>query len=105
MNILTRKKLCFNNDVISEGLFLLCQCDRLAGGLQKIAEASDQLAILNDKLAVQKVAVTEKTAACEELLRVIASSSKQATEKKKLAEAKGVEIAEQSKIIEVEKVR
>lgn len=80
------------------------QCDRLAGGLQKIAEASEQLAILNEKLAVQKVAVTEKTAACEELLKVIASGTKRATEKKKLAEAKGKEIAESSKIIEVEKV-
>ncbi len=31
------------------------------GGMQKIAEASVQLNELNDKLAVQKVAVTEKT--------------------------------------------
>ncbi|XP_060580911.1 dynein axonemal heavy chain 10-like isoform X1 [Ruditapes philippinarum] len=83
--------------------FNQAQCDRLAGGLQKIAEASEQLAILNEKLAVQKVAVTEKTAACEELLKVIASGTKRATEKKKLAEAKGKEIAESSKIIEVEK--
>ena len=50
------------------------------------------------------MAVTEKTAACEELLKVIASGTKRATEKKKLAEAKGKEIAESSKIIEVEKV-
>jgi hypothetical protein len=35
--------------------------DRLGGGLQKIADASEQLAILNDRLAVQKVAVTEAT--------------------------------------------
>lgn len=71
----------------------------------KIAEASEQLAILNEKLAVQKVAVTEKTAACEKLLEEIASGTTQATEKKKLAEAKGKDIAEQSKVIEVEKVR
>ena len=31
------------------------------GGMQKIAEASVQLQQLNDRLAVQKVAVTEKT--------------------------------------------
>ena len=37
------------------------QCERLMGGMQKIAEASVQLNELNDKLAVQKVAVTEKT--------------------------------------------
>lgn len=83
---------------------IILQCDRLAGGLQKIAEASEQLAILNERLAVQKVAVTEKTAACEKLLEEIASGTKRATEKKKLAEAKGKEIAEQSKVIEVEKV-
>ena len=50
------------------------------------------------------MAVTEKTAACEKLLEEIASGTKRATEKKKLAEAKGKEIAEQSKVIEVEKV-
>lgn len=38
------------------------------------------------------------------MLKEIASGTKKATEKKKLAEAKGKEIAEQSKIIEVEKV-
>lgn len=41
------------------------QCERLQGGLQKIAEASEQLAVLNDRLAVQKVAVAEKSEACE----------------------------------------
>lgn len=62
------------------------------------------LAVLNEKLAVQKVAVTEKTTACEALLEEIAVGTKQASEKKSFAEAKGQEIAEQSKIIEVEKV-
>jgi dynein heavy chain len=84
--------------------FLCPQCDRLTGGLQKIADASDMLAILNEKLAIQKVAVTEKTAACEALLEEIASGTKQASEKKVVAEAKGKEIEEQSVIIAVEKV-
>ncbi|XP_059165934.1 dynein axonemal heavy chain 10-like isoform X2 [Physella acuta] len=83
--------------------FILSQCERLQGGLQKIADASEMLAVLNEKLAVQKVAVTEKTAACEVLLDEIARGTKAATEKKAFAEAKGEEIAEQSKIIEVEK--
>ncbi|GFS12625.1 dynein heavy chain 10, axonemal [Elysia marginata] len=83
--------------------FILTQCERLQGGLQKIADASEMLAVLNEKLAVQKVAVTEKTKACEELLEEIASGTKTATEKKAFAEAKGEEIAEQSKVIEVEK--
>lgn len=63
-----------------------------------------QLDELNKKLAVQKVAVTEKTAACEAMLETIAEGSKTATEKKEMAVAKGAEIEEQSKIIVVEKV-
>ena len=62
------------------------------------------LAVLNEKLAVQKVAVTEKTAACEALLEEIAAGTKQASEKKVVAEAKGKEIEEQSVIIVKEKV-
>lgn len=76
----------------------------MAGGLTKIAEAQVQLDELNKKLAVQKVAVTEKTAACESLLETIAEGSKTATEKKEMAVSKGQEIEEQSKIIVVEKV-
>ena len=72
--------------------------------MTKLIEASEQLNELNEKLASQKVAVTEKTLACEELLEVISSRTTQAIEKKSLAEAKGGEIAEQSKIIAVEKV-
>ena len=80
------------------------QCERLQGGLTKIAEASEQLAILNEKLAVQKVAVTEKTEACEIMLEEISQGTIVATDKKKLAQSKGTEIEEQSKIIVVEKV-
>jgi dynein heavy chain len=84
---------------------LILQCDRLGGGLQKIADASEQLAILNDRLAVQKVAVTEATEDCEKMLEEISSGTTKATEKKKMAEEKAVEIAESSKVISVEKVR
>ncbi|XP_064612357.1 LOW QUALITY PROTEIN: dynein axonemal heavy chain 10-like [Liolophura sinensis] len=83
--------------------YILSQCDRLAGGLQKIHEASEMLAVLNEKLAVQKVAVTEKTEACEILLEEIASGTAQATEKKQLAITKQKDIEVQSKIIIVEK--
>lgn len=62
------------------------------------------MAVLNDRLAVQKVAVTEKTAACELLLKEISSGTARATEKKQLAEAKGKEIEEQSVVISFEKV-
>lgn len=81
------------------------QIVRLQGGLRKLAEASVQLEELNAKLAVQRVAVAEKTKACETLLAEIASSSQLATEKKELAVTKGKEIEIQSKEIEVEKVR
>lgn len=83
---------------------VLFQCERLQGGLQKIAEASEQLAILNDRLAVQKVAVAEKSEACEIMLEEISTGTVQATEKKSLAESKGKEIEEQNVIIAKEKV-
>lgn len=73
--------------------------------MEKIAEASEMLTVLNEKLAIQKVAVNEKSAACESLLAGITVASSEATEKKGIAESKGKEIAEQSKIIVVEKVR
>ena len=70
----------------------------------KLAEASEQLEELNAKLAVQKVAVKEKTEACEALLAEIATGTAQAQDKKAMSEQKGKEIEEQSKIIAVEKV-
>jgi dynein heavy chain len=85
-------------------LYLFIQCERLQGGLQKIAEASEQLAILNDRLAVQKVAVAEKSEACEIMLEEISTGTAQATEKKSLAESKGKEIEEQNVVIAKEKV-
>lgn len=72
--------------------------------MMKLAEASEQLEELNAKLAVQKVAVKEKTEACEALLAEIAAGTAQAQDKKALAEQKGKDIEEQSKIIAVEKV-
>lgn len=41
--------------------------------MQKIAEASVQLDELNAKLAIQKVAVAQKTEACETLLAKISA--------------------------------
>ncbi|GCB81504.1 hypothetical protein scyTo_0023293, partial [Scyliorhinus torazame] len=52
--------------------FILAQCKRLEGGLDKLKEASIQLAELNLKLAEQKVILAEKTEACEALLAEIA---------------------------------
>lgn len=85
-------------------MIFIPQCERLQGGLAKIEDATKMLAILNEKLAVQRVAVTEKTIACEALLKEIAKSSAQANEMKSAAEIKAQEITESSKIIAVEKV-
>ncbi|XP_072658407.1 dynein axonemal heavy chain 10 isoform X2 [Canis lupus baileyi] len=81
----------------------LAQCKRLEGGLDKLKEATIELDELNQKLAVQKVVLAEKSAACEALLEEIATNTTIAEEKKKLAEEKAIEIEEQNKIIAVEK--
>ena len=84
--------------VVKTNFVLLFKCHRLDGGLSKLLAASEQLVELNEKLAVQKVAVTEKTESCEKLLAEIA------TEKKQLALGKKNEIAEQNVQIVKEKV-
>jgi len=81
------------------------QCERLTRGTSKLLEASDQLDVLNEKLALQRVAVVEKTAACEKLLNDIADATQRTEDKKTLAEEKGKEAEDQSKAIEMEKVR
>ncbi|EDO35852.1 predicted protein [Nematostella vectensis] len=83
--------------------YVLEQCHRLEGGLGKLLAASEQLAELNEKLAVQKIAVTEKSEACEKLLVEIQRATQQANEKKEMAIGKKKEIAEQNKVIVVEK--
>ena len=74
------------------------------GGLSKLLAASEQLAELNEKLAVQKIAVTEKTQSCEILLAEISKRTGIATQKKQLALGKKTEIAEQNVTIIKEKV-
>ena len=72
--------------------------------MTKLLEASAQLVLLNDKLALQRVAVTDKTTACEALLAEISSYTALAEDKRNLAVERGREIEEQSKVIRVEKV-
>ena len=81
----------------SKDKLMMDQCKRLGGGMSKIIEASTQLNHLNAKLAVQKVAVTSKTEACEELLEEISSKTAEAKVKKEMAEKKSVDIEEQNK--------
>ena len=52
--------------------------------MSKLAEASLQLAELNEKLVTQKAAVEEKTLSCEALLRTIAEGTAKAQAKKVL---------------------
>ncbi|XP_059138610.1 dynein axonemal heavy chain 10-like [Physella acuta] len=94
---------CYLRLLKEKDLYILSQCERLQGGLTKIAEASQMLKVLNEKLAVQRVAVKEKTIACESLLKEISQSSSEAHEMKAAAQIKAEEIKESSKIIAVEK--
>ena len=83
--------------------FVQEQCQRLSGGMKKLIDASEQIVVMNEKLAVQKVAVTEKSEACELLLNDISSKTEQGKEKQQLAQAKNIEIEEQNKVIAKEK--
>ncbi|CAH2295752.1 dynein heavy chain 10, axonemal [Pelobates cultripes] len=83
--------------------FNFAQCKRLEGGLDKLKEATVQLAELNEKLAEQKKVLAEKSTACEALLQEISDNTKVAEEKRELAEEKAAEIEEQNKNIVVEK--
>ena len=79
--------------VVKTNFVLLFKCHRLDGGLSKLLAASEQFIIkLNEKLAVEKVAVTEKLESCEKLLTEIAERTGIATEKKQLALGKKNEI-------------
>ncbi|KAK3539191.1 hypothetical protein QTP86_029601 [Hemibagrus guttatus] len=94
----------YSNLLEDKDKYILAQCKRLEGGLDKLEEASVQLAELNTKLAEQKVILAEKSSACEVLLNEISTNTAIAEEKKKLAEEKAKEIAEQNKVISVEKM-
>ena len=83
--------------------FVLAQCDRLAGGVNKIAEATVQLDALNAQLEVQKVTLKESTDSCAIMLEQITKSTSEATEKSKIAEAKGIELAAQAEDITIQK--
>lgn len=71
-------------------------CSRLESGLGKLEESSAQLEILNVQLAEQNIAVSDKTEACNKMLEVIASNTKEAEEKKILAQAKEIELDAQN---------
>ncbi|KAM3610556.1 uncharacterized protein V6R79_005609 [Siganus canaliculatus] len=83
--------------------YILAQCKRLEGGLDKLKEASVQLVELNVKLADQKVVLAEKSVACEALLQEISTNTTVAEEKKTLAQDKAKEIEEQNIVIAAEK--
>ncbi|KAJ3091389.1 Dynein heavy chain 10, axonemal [Quaeritorhiza haematococci] len=78
-------------------------CIRLESGLGKLEESSRQLDVLNAQLAEQNIAVKNKTEACNRLLEVIATNTKQAEEKKSLAEKKEAELDVQNQQIAKDK--
>ncbi|TPX31992.1 hypothetical protein SmJEL517_g04802 [Synchytrium microbalum] len=71
-------------------------CTRLESGLSKLEESSAQLAVLNVQLAEQNIAVKNKTEACNKLLEVIVANTKEAEEKKELADRKAGELETQN---------
>ncbi|KAG5456903.1 MAG: P-loop containing dynein motor region D4-domain-containing protein, partial [Olpidium bornovanus] len=71
-------------------------CARLETGLGKLRESALQLDDLNAQLAVQNVAVKEKTEACNKLLEVITANTAQAEEKKAMATKKEAELETQN---------
>ncbi|XP_065190514.1 dynein axonemal heavy chain 10-like [Sycon ciliatum] len=79
------------------------QSSRLTSGLQKLNDAAEAISEMGKKLAVQQVAVKEKTQACETLLEEIVQRKGLAEEKQQVAIAKSAEIEEQNKVIAVEK--
>lgn len=83
--------------------YIVAMCERLKGGLSKIAEANIQLEDLNAKLAEQKVIVEEQTKECELLLKEISTATDAAVSKQQVAAVKQVEITAQSAEIGVEK--
>ena len=75
------------------------QCSRLSGGLTKLQEASEQIIVLNEQLEIQKVAVTEKSEACNRLLSDISSKQEIGEQKKNEAQLKSTEMEEQNKVM------
>ncbi len=54
--------------------------------------------VLEEQLKVQKVAVTQKSEACEILLTDITEKTKMGEEKKEMAQTKSVEMEQQNKV-------
>lgn len=82
--------------------YIVAQCDRLEGGLIKIAEASVELDLLNAKLEKQKVVVAKATEECEKMLLEIKEGTSNAKAKKEIASEKSVEINAQKEVIQTE---
>ncbi|KAM7539583.1 hypothetical protein Aperf_G00000039574 [Anoplocephala perfoliata] len=82
---------------------ILALCDRFTKGVEKLDDASIQIKEINEKLVVQRVAITEKTEACETLLKDISNSQNIAAEKQMQSSQKAKEMEAQSKEIEHEK--
>lgn len=88
--------------LVEKDNYIQAQCERLIGGMTKIEEASGELAILNEKLAVQKVIVEKATKECEAMLGEIEAGTNAAMEKKDYASLRSNEIEEQARIISIE---
>lgn len=77
-------------------IFFNAQCNRLAGGLTKIADAAKNLEQMNALLAGQTVKVENQTKNCEVLLKEISASTEVATAKQALSMEKSKDIEERN---------
>lgn len=78
-------------------------CLRLESGLTKLDESAKQLDVLSVQLIEQNKAVKSKTEACNALLEIITANTKEAEEKKDLADKKAVDLEQQNVQIKKDK--
>ena len=81
------------------------QTRRLSGGLAKLVEAAEAVAVMSGELKKKKVIVDAATIDCQKMIKEIQEKTKVADEQKIVALAKEEELTEMAGIIEVESAK
>lgn len=76
----------------------------MESGLSKIDETANDVKILKEKVAKQRMVLNGKTEACEKLIEEIEQSTELTAKKTIEAKEKSIEINKQAKLIDIEKV-